>query len=119
MYLTRSECYARRNRPGDKDLALADLNTLLEKRWQSAHFIPVQANSTDQALDSILLERRKELVMRNLRWIDIKRLNKEGRGIILTRNPGQLYILQPNANHYALPLPGDIVDLTGMPQNPQ
>lgn len=120
MYLTRAECYARRNQTGDKDLALSDLDTLLIKRWKVGTYTPATAATAVQALDMILLERRKELLMRGLRWIDIKRLNKEGRNLILTRDiGGQIYTLEPNANHYALPLPGDIITITGMPQNPQ
>lgn len=115
MFLTRAECYARK---GDKTLALSDLNTLLAKRYNSS-FIPVVAIDATDALNRILLERRKELLLRGLRWIDIKRLNKENANILLTRLiNGVTYTLQPNANYYALPLPTDIIKLTGMPQNP-
>src|SRR5258705_9700477 len=115
MYLTRAECYAR---AGLKGPALEDLNLLLSNRYK-ASFVPVQAATANDALTRILLERRKELVMRTLRWIDIKRLNKSGANIILTRvMGGQTYTLLPNADYYALPLPTDIINLTGMPQNP-
>lgn len=116
LYLMRAECYARK---GNKDAALQDLNTLLEKRWKTGLFIPVTAASSTEALDIILTERRKELLMRGLRWIDIKRLNKEGRNIIPKRIVnGQTYSLAVDANRYALPLPADVVNITGMPQNP-
>jgi len=115
MYLIRAECYAR---AGDKTSALADLNMLLRKR-HTGTFTDITATDAADALNKILLERRKELLMRGLRWIDIKRLNKEGRNIIPTRLiAGQTYVLQPNANYYALPLPTDIINLTEMPQNP-
>jgi starch-binding outer membrane protein, SusD/RagB family len=56
--------------------------------------------------------------MRGLRWIDIKRLNKEGAGIVLKRLIGdKTYTLQPNDPRYALPLPADIILNTGMQQN--
>ena len=121
MYLIKAESLSRgvNGGPGDKDAAMAVLNTLLRKRHTSA-FVDLTSSSATEALDFILLERRKELVMRGLRWIDIKRLNKEGRNIIPTRFiNGQIYTLQPNANYYALPLPTDIINLSGMPQNPQ
>jgi hypothetical protein len=115
LFLIRAECYAR---AGNKDAALNDLNTLLVKRWKSGFFTPVVASSPNEALDIILLERRKELPFRGLRWIDIKRLNLEGRNIILKRFIStQTFILQPNANYYALPLPTDIISLAGIPQN--
>jgi starch-binding outer membrane protein, SusD/RagB family len=67
---------------------------------------------------SLRTERRKELTMRGLRWIDIKRLNKEGAGIVLKRLIGdKTYTLQPNDPRYALPLPADIILNTGMQQN--
>jgi len=114
MFLTRAECYARLNY---KDSALIDLNTLLGRRYD-ATFVPVTAATAQDALNYILIERRKELCMRGLRWIDIKRLNKEGKNIVLTRVAGgQTYTLQPNSNYYALPLPRDIIQESGIPQN--
>ncbi|SEM08104.1 hypothetical protein SAMN05216436_101351 [bacterium A37T11] len=57
--------------------------------------------------------------MRGLRWMDIKRLNKEGANITLTRNlNGQIYTLPPNDPRFALPIPEDVIDLSGMQQNP-
>lgn len=58
--------------------------------------------------------------MRGLRWMDLKRLNKDSANIILTRQVnGQTYTLQPNDLRYALPLPEDIIQITGMQQNPR
>lgn len=114
MYLIRSECYARANK---KDDALADLNTLLEKRWETGFFIPFTATTSQEALNLILIERRKELLMRGLRWIDIKRLNKEGANINLKRVVDQTFTLAPNDKRFALPLPDDIIEITGIPQN--
>lgn len=116
VYLTRAECNARK---GDINAAMADLNALLSKRWKTGTFVPFSAASPDEALSLVLSERRKELIFRDLRWMDIKRLNKEGRNIVLKRIiAGQEYVLLPNDNRYALPLPADIVNLTGIPQNP-
>jgi hypothetical protein len=115
MYLIRAETYARK---GDKTSALADLNTLLAKRYNGT-FVQVTAVDANAALIRILLERRKELLLRGIRWIEIKRLNKEGANIIPKRKIGTLvFTLQPNANYYALPLPVDIIQLAGIPQNP-
>ncbi len=117
VLLTRAECHARAGRITE---AMKDLNSLLIKRWITGTFIPFTANTQKLALDIILVERRKELLMRGTRWMDIKRLNREGVNIILKRIVGtNTYSLSPNANKYALPLPADIVNLTGIPQNPQ
>lgn len=117
MYLTRAECEARLGKVTE---ALNDLNTLLINRWETGTFVPITTSNQQQLLKIILNGRRKELLMRGLRWIDIKRLNKEGNNIILRRVIGsQTYTLLPNANRYALPLPADVIKLTGMQQNPQ
>jgi len=58
--------------------------------------------------------------MRDLRWMDIKRLNKEGANISLRRTVnGITYSLQPNDNKFALPLPETIIRISGMTQNPR
>ena len=115
IYLIKSECEARE---GDAVTAMDDLNTLLIKRWKSGTFVPFSASNVQEALSIILTERRKELLDRGVRWIDIKRYNKDGANIILTRKmKGQTYTLQPNASYYALPLPADIIKASGVPQN--
>lgn len=115
-YLIRAECEAR---TGQTEAAMNDLNTLLATRWQAGTFVPYTAVSSEEALGIILQERRKELLFRGTRWMDIKRLNKEGAKITLTREiNGQTYTLQPNTPPYALPIPDDIIQLSGMPQNP-
>jgi len=117
IYLTRAECYAR---AGNKIAALADLNTLLIKRYKTGTFTPVSALDASEALSKILVERRKQLLMRCVRWMDIKRLNKEGAGISLKRQVNsQLFTLAPNDLRFALPIPEDVIALTGMPQNPR
>lgn len=115
MFLIRAECNLR---AGQLDVALNDYNKLLRKRFNQ-NFVPINESNTQVLLQIILNERRKELLFRGLRWMDIKRLNKEGANIILERKMnGQSYILEPNDDFYALPLPDDIVALTGIPQNP-
>lgn len=116
MFLTRAECYAKM---GNVPEALNDLNALLIRRWNNAvPYSPVTATDQTDALNKIRAERRKELLMRGLRWPDIKRYNKEGANLTLTRFiSGQTYTLEPNSPRYALPLPDDIVRLTGISQN--
>jgi hypothetical protein len=117
MYLVRAECNARKGL-GRLPHALSDLNALLKKRYVSSTFIPFSSSSPNEVLDKILEERRKELLFRDIRWSDIKRLNKEGRNIVLTRVvDGKRHTLEPNANYYALPLPSDIISLAGIEQN--
>jgi tetratricopeptide (TPR) repeat protein len=116
LYLTRAECYAR---AGLVDEALADLNMLLVNRYKTGTFVAVTAVTPGQALDTILQERRKELIMRT-RWMDLRRLNKEGAGIVLRRLENNIsYELLPGSQRYALPLPEDVIAISGMKQNPR
>lgn len=113
--LIRAESNARLNR---LEVAYSDLNALLLKRFRTGTFIPLHGTNQQEAITLILGERRKQLLMRGIRWSDIKRLNKEGRNIVPKRIiEGREYSLQPNESRYALPLPEDIIVLTGMPQN--
>lgn len=115
MYLVRAECLVRM---GQIQEGLSDLDNLLAKRYQSGTYVPANGLNQTDALSLILNERTKELTLRGLRWMDIKRLNKESRNIVLKRlvNGNEITLL-PNANFYALPLPADIIQLTGIPQN--
>lgn len=117
MYLIRAECLARRGMDAE---ALQDLNTVLQSRYRSSTFFPYNSSDVQEVIRLILIERRKELVFRGLRWIDIKRLNLEGYEIELKRLiNGQEHVLIPNENRFALPLPMDIIQQTGIPQNPE
>lgn len=108
LYLIRAECAAR---AGHTTAALADINTLLQHRYATGTFTPLTAASPQQALDTILAERRKELPFRSVRWTDLRRLNLEGRNITLTRTlNGMAYQLLPNSKLYTLPIPPDILN---------
>lgn len=115
VYLVRAECRAW---AGNIAGAMDDLNTLLGKRYKTGTFTPLTAVSAGEARQKVLEERRKELPFRGLRWTDIRRLNKEGTGITLTRMAGgQQYQLPPGDARWVLPIPPDVIALSGMQQN--
>ena len=104
----------------DKTSAMHALNDLLRTRWKSGTFIELSASNAAQALQIIRAERRKELLFRGLRWADLKRYNREGANISLSKTiSGQLFTLPPNDLRYAIAIPEDIIKMTGMPQNPR
>ncbi|MBB6237530.1 hypothetical protein HDC90_002152 [Pedobacter sp. AK013] len=116
QYLIRAECNARL---GNFQTAVDDLNTLLIKRFKSGTYVPYTVNSVD-ILGTVLKERRKELLMRGLRWSDLKRLNLEGANITLRRTAnGTDYELKPNDKRYALEIPQDVIAISGIRQNPR
>lgn len=117
MYLLRAECYAR---AGNTTAALADLNTLMSKRWKAGTFVPFTASDANEALLLILKERRKELLFRNLRWTDLRRLNKEpawAQTITRVLN-NQVYSLEPDSWRYTLQIDREAILFSGMQQNP-
>lgn len=115
MILIKAESNAKLN---NKDAAMTDLNSLLVKRFKPANFVPITASTAAEAVTIIRLERRKELMMRGLRWIDIKRYNREGLNITQKRiMNNQTYTLAPNSSFYALPLPTDIIKNSSIQQN--
>ena len=114
LYLIRAEGAARM---GDLITPANDINMLLSKRWVSGTFPGYSFTTMDQALDTVLLERRKELVFRGLRWTDLRRLNADNAGIELKRVLDTTYILHPNSSLYTLPLPPDVINLSTMQQN--
>jgi starch-binding outer membrane protein, SusD/RagB family len=115
MYLIRAECRAR---AGHVDEAMGDLNTLLKQRYKTGTFIPYTAFTATEALDTILIERRKEMPLRGVRWTDIRRLNLEARNIIPQRIiNNQLYTLPVKSSRYALPIPPDALQMGHYLQN--
>lgn len=115
IYLIKAECQARRD---EVQGALVTLNILLGNRYKTGTFIPLTATDAADALNKILMERRKELIWRSLRWTDLNRLNKEGAAIVLSRElNGIIYTLFPNDPKYVFPIPNEEIELSGIQQN--
>lgn len=115
MYLIRAECSAR---AGNMTSAMADLNKLRENRWDDT-YVPVVVANAEDALKLVLLERRRELPFRGLRWSDLRRLNNDPRfAVKLHRSlEGKEYILSPNDLRYTLLIPREILERVDIPQN--
>lgn len=117
LYLIVAECYARVNK---RDQAMNYLNSLLVTRWKSGTFVPETASSAQDALIKIKEERKKELMFRGVRWMDIKRYNRDGSNITLTKTVvGQNYTLPANDLRYAIAIPEQVIQISGMVQNPR
>lgn len=118
IYLIKAECMARLGKINE---SMATLNSLMITRWKTGTFIPFTAGSVLSALKLILNERRKELIFRDLRWMDLKRLNTEAdfQTTLYRKINGVMYTLPPEDNRYALPIPSGVIAISGMPQNPR
>lgn len=113
VFITVSECFARSNRLNE---AANSLNALLLNRIHD--FKPITFQNQEEAILLILKERRKELLFRGLRWMDLKRLNYEGANITLRRELGETIInLEPNSKKYVFPIPPVEIERSGIAQN--
>jgi len=113
-----AEAYARNNKV---QLAMKKLNELMVTRWNKDSFILFSARNSAEALRIILEERRKELVMRNIRWMDLRRLNQElvyQKEITRVLN-GKEYKLTPDDKRYAFLIPFEIMGHANLEQNPR
>ena len=117
LWLNKAECEVRM---GQTQRAANSLNTLLAKRFKTGTFIPVTELNSEALLEKVLEERRKELVLRGMRWGDIKRLNVLGGNISLSRIINGEEIRLPEGDlRFALPIPQDEIDRSGIRQNPR
>lgn len=117
LYLIKAEAAVRN---GDSRTALTALNTLLVTRWKTGTFVPYAISDQKQLLGVVLLERRKDLFFRSLRWTDLRRLNLEpDQAKTLVRNlDGATYKLEPNGLRYVFQIDQDAVNISGLQQNP-
>ncbi len=106
-------------RIGNLTQALKDVNELLKYRFKTGTFLPIDLKDQSQLLIRILLERRKELINRGLRWTDLRRLNLEEpfKQTLSREIDNVTYKLLPNDKKYAFPIPYREIELTGMQQN--
>lgn len=120
LYLIRAESAARQ---GDLDMALQDLNMLLKKRIAAATHIPFHTTDLNTVISKILSERRKELLSRNLRWTDLRRLNQDPSTAISLKRTSvfngedKVYTLPPNDLRYTFLIPLEVINQTNLQQN--
>lgn len=124
LYLNKAECLARL---GQIEESMNVLDELLVTRWMTdpitkkSYYINQKANDQQDALNIILSERRKELIFRNVRWSDLRRLNinaQTSRSIYRKLN-GKTYELKPNSKNYTLPIQDNVIQFSGIQQNPR
>ena len=120
IYLTAAESKAWN---GDLAGALGDVNVLLVNRWRRGRFVPysVAGMTQDSVLRIVLREKRKEVLFREGRFYDLRRLNQyPAFAVTLGRvYGGQAYFLLPGSPRYAFPIPQQEIDLGGVAQNPE
>lgn len=116
VYLIKSECLARSGKISE---AMNILNLFLKSRWKTGTLSPITVSNENEALNVILKERQKELMLRGLRWSDLRRINRDDRfKVTLSKTVnGKLYELIPNSFKYTFPIPDDVLKLSSITQN--
>ncbi|CPA24249.1 SusD family [Mycobacterium tuberculosis] len=105
-------------RRGDLPGAEVLYNRLRKHRYSLGTYASTTFLEASSALELVLLERRKELVWRGIRWDDIKRLNGRGAGIVLRRTmDGKVHTLEPTSGRYVFNIPQDEINRSGIAQN--
>ncbi|SEM31670.1 SusD family protein [bacterium A37T11] len=117
MYLIRAEAGAR---TGNIAQALQDLNRLLLSRWRKDTFHPYATQDAQEFLSLIIGERRKELIFRGTRWLDLRRLRNDPALSVTPERliDGKRYQLTPESEGYTLKIPAYIVGFGHISQNP-
>ncbi|ERJ57848.1 RagB/SusD family nutrient uptake outer membrane protein [Sphingobacterium paucimobilis] len=118
-YLIRAEANVRL---GKKDLAIADVNTLLRSRMRKDHIVQLKVEDYTEnkdLLDRILEERRLELAFDGgHRFMDLRRLGKPQ--IQHAYRDAQVYTLEKNDPRYILQIPpSETENSPEMPINPR
>ncbi len=116
VMLIKAECLAR---TGKVNEAMNTLNQLLITRWRAGTFIPLAVATEAEALQLILKERRKELILRGTRWFDMRRLSNDPVNAVTAKRHlnGEDILLSPGNSRYTFLIPQTVIDLTGMQQN--
>ena len=107
IYLIAAECEARE---GSVERAMSLINKLRDNRIKNN--TPLVAIDRSDALQKVLEERRRELAMSGMvRYIDLKRLNKESQfAKTVTHVTGEgTFRLEPNSPLYVLPIPAKVM----------
>lgn len=115
IYLNRAEANARL---GNINEAMEDLKIIRENRFDRSAFadqaafeaaITLTAATIEEAIQQVLEERRRELMLCGLRWFDMKRLADEGRYNGFTRVlEGVTYDLVPGSDQWVVDISPDI-----------
>lgn len=117
MYLIRAEGNARL---GKIQLAMDDLNKLRRHRITTASFVELNSTEKTHAIKHVLDERRRELLFKGVRWIDMRRLHNDPDFGFKPRHylaDGSFIELEPNSPRYVLTIPDPAVG-GGIVQNP-
>lgn len=120
IILNRAEVYARE---GNTTKTIELLNQLRLKRFETDKYIPLIASDiSEDPLQAVINERRREFVGTDIRWFDQRRLNLDpGYTKAISREYKDVtYPLEPNSPRYVYPIEKSILEYNPeIGQNPR
>lgn len=118
LKLTQAEALVHAN---DLDGALDIVNEIRALRIADYAYEPIVSSNKEEVLTLVLSERRKELAFGSARWMDMKRLAKQGLGSTATRQSSDhedLLSIDPTTYSFTFEIPSRVLILNpGMPKN--
>lgn len=118
MKLIIAEAAARAN---DLTTALANLNDIRKFRTETASYQAFASNDQETVLNRVLRERRLELAFKGIRWMDMRKLDTEGRMPAVSRLNAKnevIVTLEKNSPKYVLKIPASVLSFNpDMPNN--
>ena len=118
LYLIKAESLAHLDSISE---ANETLNILLQNRYDKSEFVPLSIPTKDVMLRKVLEERRKELLLRGVRWEDLRRLGwmEEYSCVVSKEINGMTHTLNPKSTKFTFPIPEKELELNKMVQNPR
>lgn len=118
VYLNVAESHFRLGNDEEARLLIAELQR--HRYNDTFNTDTLQSLSPEDFEEILFLERRKELVWRNLRWLDLKRFDRDGHSHLLRReNNSETVELEPNSLRYVFPIPQTELNRSSIEQNPR
>ena len=119
IYLTKAEALVHNHKVND---AMDIINLIRSNRISVDSYEPLTAANEAEALNIVLQERRWELALKGTRWMDMKRLDAQGKMPAVKRIDAEtgeaLETLAPKSDHYTFEIPSKVLMFNpGMQKN--
>lgn len=118
LKMTQAEALVHEN---DLEGALDIINEIRALRIADYAYEPIVSTDKNEVLELVLSERRKELAFGSARWLDMKRLAKQGLGTKATRQSADMQdilSIDPATYTFTFEIPSSVLMFNpGMPKN--
>ncbi|WP_104382920.1 RagB/SusD family nutrient uptake outer membrane protein [Sphingobacterium sp. HMA12] len=113
IWLNKAEALAQQGKLQD---AIETFKQFAKFRYNTEQDVPTAKNNL---LAYLRDERRRELVFRGIRWMDLKRYNRHSDTQVMLKRSidGKDYTLEPQSRRYVFPIPNEVIRITGIAQN--